>query len=248
MKNHVDDIVIHPIMTKKEQALPAAGLILVNPADARYGMDIFETQGATRRPLHNSNLFVSEREDFFVAGPAIGAPVAVMVMEKLIALGARHIYFYGWCGAIAPDLSVCDLVVPTQAISGEGTSHYYIKSGEQPGPSRETSKDLAMVMEKNGFPVKDGYLWTTDAPYRESRSYLNTLYKEHKVTAVDMEFSALCSVAAFRNIDFAALMIVSDEIWAEKWSTGFSKKEFRKKTRALIDILLEEQELRESLV
>ncbi len=246
MKNSCDDIVIHPIRTKKEKSIPSSGLIVVNPADAQYGIDIFKQQGAEKRRFHNSNLYVNQEKDLFLAGPAIGAPAAVMVMEKIIALGARRIFFYGWCGAIDRNLSVCDIVIPTQAMSGEGTSQYYIQ-GKQPGPSEDLANIFSTVLQKNGHVADDAYLWTTDAPYRESRSYLKNLNSQKKITAVDMEFSALCSVAAFREIEFAALMLVSDEIWAEKWSTGFSKKEFRKKSRALIEILLEDQSLRESV-
>ncbi len=93
MKGRDDDIVIHPIRTKKERALPFSGLILVYPAAARYGMERFERWGAEARPLHNSTLLVGREEDFFLAGPAVGAPVAAMIMEKLIALGARRIIF-----------------------------------------------------------------------------------------------------------------------------------------------------------
>ncbi len=121
VKNNYDDIVIHPIKTKKEKSIPSSGLMLVNPADAQYGIDIFKQQGAENRRFHNSTLYVNQANDFFISGPAIGAPAAVMAMEKLIALGARRIFFYGWCGAIERNLSVCDIVIPTQAMSGETT-------------------------------------------------------------------------------------------------------------------------------
>ncbi len=245
MKDGYDDIVIHPIRTKKEKTIPKSGLILVNPVDAQYGFDLLRQQGAEERRLHNSNLCVTRENDFFLAGPAMGAPVAVMTMEKLIALGARRIFFYGWCGAIDRNFSVCDLIIPTMAMSGEGTSQYY-PVGEQPSPSLKLVSLLEEMVKAHDLAPRDGYLWTTDAPYRESRKYLARLNERENITAVDMEFSALCSVAAFREIEFAALMLVSDEIWAEKWSTGFSKKPFREKSRMLIKLLLEEKFLRES--
>ncbi len=232
-----NDIVIHPIKTKKEENIPATGVILVNPVDAQYGIDLFLKLGAEQRKFHNSHLFVHPTEDFFIAGPGIGAPVSVMLLEKLIALGATRIFFFGWCGAVDRSLSLCDIFIPTGAVCGEGTSQYYI-SGEQVGPSASVVSYLEECVAQLDVSPKSGNIWTTDAPYRESRSFLEKLKKEKGVVAVDMEFSALCTVAAFREVEFGALMLVSDEIYAEKWSSGMSKKHFRDTRKSLIHNLL----------
>lgn len=239
-----DDIVIHPIRTAKEQEIPECGVIMVNPADLSGALQVFKEQGAEKRFLHNSNLYINKEQDFFLAGPAIGAPVAVMALEKLIALGARCVYFYGWCGAIDPTLMIEDIVIPTRALSGEGTSRYY---SQEPWshPSERIMEKLRVTLKNDGFMCKDVYLWSTDAPYRESRSHLNGLHAHYGIAGVDMEFSALCTVAQFRGIDFGAVMMVSDEIWAEKWSTGFTRKEFRKKSKKVMESLLNAPLLRE---
>ena len=57
--------------------------------------------------------------------------MAALTMEKLIALGARQIILFGWCGAIAPNLHVGDILVPARALSGEGTSRYYGSDGKR---------------------------------------------------------------------------------------------------------------------
>ncbi len=247
MKQHDKDIVIHPIRTKKEKPIPKNGLILVNPVDAQYGFDFLLARDAEERRLHNSGLCVAKENDFFIAGPAIGAPVAVMTIEKLIALGAEHIFFYGWCGAIDPNLAVGDLIIPTRALSGEGTSKYYQTNDKQKiSPSATLVAKLFDIARKQDLSPLDGAIWTTDAPYRESKRYLRGLHENEKISGVDMEFSALCSVASFRKVKFAAVMLISDEIWAEKWSTGFSKKTFRDKSRLVIELILKDKMLRES--
>ncbi len=48
-----------------------------------------------------------------------------MVMEKLIVLGARMVLLFGYCGSLQSDVRIGDLFVPTDAVSGEGTSQYY---------------------------------------------------------------------------------------------------------------------------
>ena len=55
---------------------------------------------------------------------------------------------------------------------------------------------------------------------------------------VDMEFSALCTVAAFRGISLGALFVVSDMLWTKNWKPGFGLTEFKKSSRELIDKLI----------
>ena len=69
-----------------------------------------------------------------LAGPFLGAPHAVMGMEKLIALGVRRVWFLGWCGSLPPVLRVGDLILPTGALSEEGTSCHYPVGNRKTNP------------------------------------------------------------------------------------------------------------------
>jgi purine-nucleoside phosphorylase len=57
------------------------------------------------------------------------------------------------------------------------------------------------------------------------------------ILAVDMEFSALVTVAAFRGIELAAVLLVSDELYRATWQPGFNRKSFRKKSRQLFTLM-----------
>ncbi len=232
-----EDIIIHPRRSSKEEPIPPSGLFLVNPREARYGLLVAESRGSERRKFYNTNLSVHKSQGYFVAGPAIGAPFAAMTMEKLIALGARSIYLFGWCGSMTESLAIGDLLIPTSAVSGEGTSAYYVSKG-QASPSLRLIQSMRNHLKSHNLPWSEGCVWSTDAPYREKRTYLQTLKVQSNVCAVDMEHSALCSVASFRNIEFAALLLVSDEVWGKSWNPGFSKQEFKTRSRMIIDMLL----------
>ena len=52
-------------------------------------------------------------------------------------------------------------------------------------------------------------------------AFCRKLQQEEDVSAVDMEYSALCSAAFFRKIDFAALLLVSDEVWGYELESRF---------------------------
>jgi len=233
-----ENILIHPRKGKNEKDIPQTGLLLVNPTEASSCFKKLKAAGASEQFLFNSGLVVDKGTDFFAAGPAIGAPVAVMALEKLIALGARKIILFGWCGAISRQLQVGDILLPDSAVVGEGTSQYY-NSTESSAPSKEFRKKIEEGFIRSEIPVKSGRVWSTDGIYREDKTQLKKLHEDKQVDAVDMEFSALCSVASFRKVEFAAVLIVSDELWGKSWRPGFSAKAFQSSKKMALNVLLE---------
>ncbi len=170
-------------------------------------------------------------------GPFLGAPQAVMGMEKIIALGAKRIWVMGWCGSLSPELQIGDLFIPTTAISEEGTSQHY--------PIRDkcaTDTELNALLERSlltsGYSFKKGTVWTTDAPYRETPEKVNR-YQKKGALAVEMEMSALMTVGIFRQIQLAALLVVSDELFTLTWNSGFSEPEFKKSTKQAGELLID---------
>lgn len=234
MADEKDDIIIHPIRGQKEKPIPETGLILLTPGEARIGTELVLGQGGERRFLYHSELIVDTEQGFFLAGPAVGAPMAAMTLEKLIALGAKKVVMYGWCGAATSKLKVGELFVGGSAHCGEGTSSYYGKHNQY-----EPSERLGQRVGE-GIGVSAVHpMWTTDAPYRESRKMLKALGERFGVCGVDMEYSALCSVAAFRGIDFAGLFLVSDELYHEKWHPGFTSPHFKQQNKTVIEQLIQ---------
>ena len=165
-----DDIIIHPGRGVREKTIPSCGILFVNPTEARFALQMLIDRGGDQRFLFHSGLVVSPDNDFFVAGPAVGAPMAVMVLEKLIALGAREVVMAGWCGAVTSDLRVGDTVLGGAGHSGEGTSRYYTSDDVcQPSPR-------LLVALQSVFDVETSNpFWSTDAPFRESRKMLQAL-------------------------------------------------------------------------
>lgn len=232
-----DDIIIHPRKGKNEKKLPQNGLLLANPTEAKGVIGTVKQDGGYSRYLFNSSLVLDPEKQFFIAGPAIGAPMAVMTMEKLIALGARRLILVGWCGAVSETLHIGDILVPSSSLSGEGTSQYYPLDSPA-GPHSSFLLKVSDLFEQKGMAVKNGCVWSTDAIFRENRSDLSQLNRENGVVAIDMEFSALCSAACFRNIEFCAVLIVSDELYRDSWHPGFSNTRFLENKQAAMDILL----------
>jgi len=172
-----------------------------------------------------------------LCGPFLGAPQAVMGVEKLIALGAKRVWVYGWCGSLQPDLKIGDLVIPTGAISEEGTSRHY-PVGDRPVTTDEAlNQRIEAALKEGGYAFRKGTVWTTDAPYRETPHKVKA-YKEEGVLAVEMEMSALMTLAVFRSVRLTGLLVVSDELFDLKWHTGFSDPKFKDTSRRAAELLL----------
>ncbi len=160
-----------------------------------------------------------------LAGPMVGAPYAAMTAETLIAWGARTLIFIGWCGAVSEPVGIGDAVLPISARIDEGTSRIYLPGAEESVPSASLVQKLAAACASEGLTVHQGAIWTTDAVYRETREKVSA-YQREGVLAVEMESSALFTVGAFRSVEVASLLIVSDDLSRLIWQPGFKDPRF----------------------
>src|SRR5262245_41024361 len=148
-----------------------------------------------------------------VVGP-IGAPSTVATLELAIALGVRTVLFFGICGSLQPDLVIGDLVVVEEALREEGTSYHYLPA-DQPAVATPWLVEAA-ARQLADLPHRRGLIWTTDAPYRETRTKVRRL-AEQGVLGVEMETSAVYALARYRGLEALSVQIVSDQLVGEKW-------------------------------
>ena len=235
------DVAITPRREKGEPILAKLGILCINPGDAVLGCQLAKQLGGQRHKLFNSNLYqvpaTSQAGPFFTAGPAVGAPMAVLTLEKLVALGAKRIIVYGWCGSLTESLAVGDALLPNRAVSEEGTSAHYPLSSRAEA-SQLLLQPLAARLQAENIKMKIGTVWTTDAPYRETKDKIR-MHGSQSVQGVEMEFAALNTVAAFRGVELAAVLLVSDELWRQPWQPGYTHKKFKKKSRLIVELLFD---------
>ncbi|MEN8257905.1 MAG: phosphorylase, partial [Thermodesulfobacteriota bacterium] len=140
-------------------------LLLVNPFEAHYAATMVKKKhGAIHRLFHCQLMSFNQEgaAPSYWAGPTVGAPMAVMTLEKLIALGCQKLLVMAWCGALVPELSVGDIFLPTWGQSEEGVSAHY------PLTKQPQASTTLLTKLQNHFPdAQQGPIWTTDAPYRE---------------------------------------------------------------------------------
>ena len=96
---------------------------------------------------------------------------------------------------------------------------------------------LERALKDRGLSFSKGEVWTTDAPYRETLEKVRS-YQARGILAVEMEFSALMTVALYRAAAMTGLLVVSDELFDLRWRPGFSNPLLKKASRAAGEVLL----------
>lgn len=168
----------------------------------------------------------------------IGSAAAAMMLEEMIASGAREVIEVGLCGGLVPSVHVGDIVVADEAFVDEGTSSHYFKNPRRFSASEELTGTIERTLKKEAIGYKVGGVWTTDAPYRETRTKLLRFRGEGAI-GVNMESSALFAVGNYRHIDIASLQVVSDLVGERDWRPSFHEKRVAKQSVLASDVAVE---------
>ena len=151
-----------------------------------------------------------------VMQPGVGAPLAVMFLEELIALGCRRFVAVGGAGALLHDLTMGHAIVVESAVRDEGTSFHYLPPGRVVQADPHGIAVLSATLEAEGVPHHVARTWTTDAVYRETRARVDRRRAEG-CAVVEMEASAFIAVARYRDVSFAQLLYAADSLAGQAW-------------------------------
>jgi len=150
----------------------------------------------------------------------VGAPAAVLWLERLIASGVQKILLLSFCGSLKPGLRIGQVVVLRQALADEGTSRHYFPRQRTFFPSPVLTGEVVQTLGHRGLPFSLAATVSTDAPYRETQTWLKKMRDRH-IDVVDMEASAVFALARYRGIEAAGLTVVSDELFSGVWNDHF---------------------------
>lgn len=179
------------------------------------------------KPIHNLKsemglhpIFVMEYVDkpVVVLHPGIGAPLSAGIMEEVIALGGRKFIACGGAGVLDKSIAVGHMIVPVSAIRDEGTSYHYLPPSREVQVNLEAVKTIEKVLQKHKCKYLLTKTWTTDAIFRETTGKVNNRKAEGCLT-VEMECSAFCAVAEFRNVIFGQILYGGDDVSCDEWDS-----------------------------
>jgi len=147
----------------------------------------------------------------------------------------------GGVGVLSRDIPKWTIIVPDRAVRDEGTSYHYEKPAPYTFPSSRLSRLIKEILKKRGLRFVEGAVWTTDAFYRETSRKRETFMRGGAV-CVDMEASALFSIAKFRGRKLAAIFYAGDYVGEEGWNLRIEEdheENRRRASRTLLEVSLE---------
>src|SRR3954452_17517329 len=138
-------------------------------------------------------------EPLTVQATGMGGPSAAIVIEELIALGARTLIRIGTCGALTEAYAIGDVVAPEAALAMDGTSRALGAEGRVlPDPG------LASACAANAPAVVAA---SVDVFYGDQPG---------EGDVVEMECATLFRIAELRSVRAAAVLGVSDALAGER--------------------------------
>lgn len=128
----------------------------------------------------------------------VGASYAVLVAEQLFVSGCEYLISVTSAGIISPPITDKRFALITDAIRDEGTSYHYLPMETPSTIPQAIFNKLNQNLQDKTCPWFNAKSWTTDAPYRETKTAISAMKKEN-VTCVEMEAAALYAFAQAKN-------------------------------------------------
>jgi DeoD family purine-nucleoside phosphorylase len=145
-----------------------------------------------------------------VQGTGMGCPGATIVFEELIQLGVKKLLRVGTCGGLQPHHALGDLIVALTSVPQDQTAVHLV-GGEPhcPTASWELIHGAVHVAREIEQPMHVGPIVSSDVFYNPDEGQYGR-WSQRGILAVEMEASALFTVAALRGVQAGCLLTVSD--------------------------------------
>jgi uridine phosphorylase len=165
---------------------------------------------------HNRGLWgytgsAADGEPLTIQATGIGGPSAALVLEELIALGARRAIRVGTAGALDSSLGLGDLLIVDQALAADGTSRA-LGAGERIDADRQL---LAALRAAAAEDVRTGAVVSSDLFYELGESRFDS-WRAAGALAVEMEAAALFAVGRVRGVAVACALAITDLLGQER--------------------------------
>jgi uridine phosphorylase len=154
-------------------------------------------------------------------GLGVGAPATAVCVEELASAGVHATVSVDIAAALVEGLETGDCVLPRYARCGDGTSRHYTDAARAEADA--VLLDLiAAAFDAAGIAHCSADVYSTDAPFRETRSAVEAMRREG-CALVDMETAALFASARALGVAAAAVLIVADRL-GEAWQAPAGRR------------------------
>lgn len=149
-----------------------------------------------------------------VQGTGMGVPsISIYVNELIQSYNVKKLIRVGTCGALQQDVNVRDIIL-AQGATTDSKQNEFIFQGIHYAPIADFNllKSAYDITTEKGIKPRVGNVFTSDTFYRERAEETNKLLAAYRVLAVEMETSALYTLAAKFGRQALSILTVSDHV------------------------------------
>jgi purine-nucleoside phosphorylase len=160
-----------------------------------------------------------------VQGTGMGVPsISIYANELVRFYGVKKLIRVGTCGAYQPHVQVRDIVLALAASTDSNTNRIRFR-GMDFAPAADfallqAAYDAAVAM---GIKPKVGTVFTTDTFYGDDTE-AKTIWQKYGILAVEMETSALYTIAAKFGVSALSILTVSDSAVTSEKTSSFERE------------------------
>ena len=158
----------------------------------------------------------------------MGVPsISIYVNELIQSYDVKKLMRVGTCGAIKEDIHVRDVILAQGATTDSQVNKLIFKGVDYaPLADFDLLKNAYDTTKEKGLNVRVGNIFTSDSFYRDNAKELNERLAAYNVLAVEMETSALYTLAAKFNRQALSILTVSDHIITGEETTAEERPNF----------------------
>lgn len=160
-----------------------------------------------------------------VQGTGMGVPsISIYVTELIQSYDCKRLIRIGTSGSIQEDVEIRDLIVPMSASSNANMNNKIFGfDNYAPTPSFDLFKNALTAAKDLSLDIKSGNILTSDNFYTFNKDFPNP-WKDFGVLAVEMESSALFTIANQFGVDALTILTISDSILTGETITSEEKE------------------------
>ncbi len=177
-------------------------------------------------------------ERISVQGSGMGVPSTSIYVNELISeYDVKKLIRVGTCGAMQENINVRDIIL-AQGATTDSQVNRLVFEGIDYAPLADFNllKNAYETAEQKGLTTHVGNVFTSDVFYRDNGEEINALLSRYKVLAVEMETTALYTLAAKFNRQALSILTVSDHIITGELTTS---EERQTSFNAMMELALE---------
>lgn len=160
-----------------------------------------------------------------VQGTGMGIPsISIYVNELIREYGVKNLIRVGSCGAIQKDIKVRDVILAMTSCTDSNVNRLTFPGFDYaPCANFELLQKAYQAGTEKGMAIRVGNVLSADVFYRESMDMVEKL-GNYGVLAVEMETTALYTLAAKYGVNALAILTVSDHIFTGEETTAAERQ------------------------